>query len=65
MPVISALRRLVQEDGEFKDNLGYKARPRLSQKTKKCSKVLVCASQLFLWLFQAVFKATQIKKGKC
>jgi hypothetical protein len=35
MPVISALRRLRQEDGEFKASLGYTAGPSLKKLNKK------------------------------
>jgi hypothetical protein len=34
MPVITAFRRLRQENPEFKTNLGYIARPCLKNKTK-------------------------------
>lgn len=34
MPVISAFRRLMQEDQEFEASLGYTARPYLQKETK-------------------------------
>jgi hypothetical protein len=38
MPVIPPLRRLMLEDHEFQDSLGYTVRP--SQKNRKCLKII-------------------------
>jgi hypothetical protein len=42
MPVISALRRLIQEDYEFKSSLGYILRSCIKQNTTQQNKIKEC-----------------------